>query len=130
MYRFFASVGQDTQLLLWDLALEEIAAPLRCPPGGSPTLSSGGGHSGNWNSICPLGTLHPSPSIRDVLKLSPVMAQRVHTEPLSGVIFTSESVLTVCREGHIKVWARPWQNVTNPLPTMLEAEQALRADLS
>ncbi|KAH1030620.1 hypothetical protein J1N35_042794 [Gossypium stocksii] len=118
MYRF-GSVGQDTQLLLWDLEMDEIVVPLRrCPPGGSPTYSSGyppggsptfstGSQSSHWDNVCPLGTLQPAPSIQDVPKISPLVAHRVHTEPLSGLIFTPESVLTVCRQGHIKVWMRP-----------------------
>ncbi|XP_043696701.1 WD repeat-containing protein 20-like isoform X2 [Telopea speciosissima] len=106
MYRF-GSVGQDTQLLLWDLAMDEIVVPLRrVPPGGSPTFSTGN-QSAHWDSICPVGTIQPAPSIRDVPKLSPVVVHRVHVEPLSGLIFTQESVVTVCREGHIKIWMRP-----------------------
>ncbi|KAK6244736.1 hypothetical protein QUC31_011145 [Theobroma cacao] len=106
MYRF-GSVGQDTQLLLWDLEMDEIVVPLRRgPPGGSPTYSTGS-QSSHWDNVCPLGTLQTAPSIRDVPKISPVVAHRVHTEPLSGLIFTQESVLTVCREGHIKIWMRP-----------------------
>ncbi|KAJ4972218.1 hypothetical protein NE237_005317 [Protea cynaroides] len=106
VYRF-GSVGQDTQLLLWDLAMDEIVVPLRrVPPGGSPTFSTGS-QSSHWDSICPVGTLQPAPSIRDVPKLSPVVAHRVHVEPLSGLIFTQESVVSVCREGHIKIWMRP-----------------------
>ncbi|KAF2289949.1 hypothetical protein GH714_039273 [Hevea brasiliensis] len=106
MYRF-GSVGQDTQLLLWDLEMDEIVVPLRrCPPGGSPTFSTGS-QSSHWDSAVPVGTLQPAPSMRDVPKLSPLVAHRVHTEPLSGLIFTHESVLTVCREGHIKIWMRP-----------------------
>eukprot|EP00262_Sarcandra_glabra_P010958 TRINITY_DN26664_c0_g1_i1.p1 TRINITY_DN26664_c0_g1~~TRINITY_DN26664_c0_g1_i1.p1 ORF type:complete len:548 (+),score=51.97 TRINITY_DN26664_c0_g1_i1:424-2067(+) len=106
MYRF-GSVGQDTQLLLWDLVMDEIVVPLRrCPPGGSPTFSAGS-PSAHWDSISPVGTLQPAPSMRDVPKLSPVVAHRVHAEPLSGLIFTGESVLTVCREGHVKIWMRP-----------------------
>ncbi|KAG4152287.1 hypothetical protein ERO13_D04G113600v2 [Gossypium hirsutum] len=106
MYRF-GSVGQDTQLLLWDLEMDEIVVPLRrCPPGGSPTYSTGS-QSSHWDNISPLGTLQPAPSIRDVPKVSPLVAHRVHNEPLSGLIFTQESVLTVCREGHIKIWMRP-----------------------
>ncbi|XP_073013072.1 uncharacterized protein [Typha latifolia] len=111
MYRF-GSVGQDTQLLLWDLVMDEIVVPLRHPPGGSPTFSSGG-HSAHWDNICPPGTLQPAPSMRDVPKLSPVVAHRVHVEPLSGVLFTSESVLTICREGHIKIWTRPGHDDSN-----------------
>ncbi|KAK6231587.1 hypothetical protein SCA6_001660 [Theobroma cacao] len=106
MYRF-GSVGQDTQLLLWDLEMDEIVVPLRRgPPGGSPTYSTGS-QSSHWDNVCPLGTLQTAPSIRDVPKISPVVAHRVHTEPLSGLSFTQESVLTVCREGHIKIWMRP-----------------------
>ncbi|OMO73525.1 hypothetical protein COLO4_27040 [Corchorus olitorius] len=106
MYRF-GSVGQDTQLLLWDLEMDEIVVPLRrCPPGGSPTYSTGS-QSSHWENAVPLGTLQSAPSIRDVPKISPLVAHRVHTEPLSGVMFTQESVLTVCREGHIKIWMRP-----------------------
>ncbi|XP_041998486.1 dystrophia myotonica WD repeat-containing protein-like isoform X1 [Salvia splendens] len=105
VYRF-GSVGQDTQLLLWDLEMDELVVPVRRAPGGSPTFSTGS-QSSHWDSACPVGTLQPSPSMRDVPKLSPLVAHRVHTEPLSGLLFTQESVLTVCREGHIKIWMRP-----------------------
>lgn len=105
MYRF-GSVGQDAQLLLWDLVMDELVVPLRRPPGGSPTFSTGS-QSAHWDSICPVGTLQPAPSMRDVPKLSPLVVHRVHSEPLSGLIFTQESVLTVCREGHVKIWMRP-----------------------
>lgn len=87
--------------------MDEIVVPLRRgPPGGSPTYSTGS-QSSHWDNVCPLGTLQTAPSIRDVPKISPVVAHRVHTEPLSGLSFTQESVLTVCREGHIKIWMRP-----------------------
>ncbi|WJZ93141.1 hypothetical protein VitviT2T_012102 [Vitis vinifera] len=105
VYRF-GSVGQDTQLLLWDLEMDEIVVPLRRCPGGSPTFSTGS-QSSHWDNACPVGTLQPAPSIRDVPKLSPLVAHRVHTDPLSGLMFTQESVLTACREGHIKIWTRP-----------------------
>ncbi|KAL3825915.1 hypothetical protein ACJIZ3_021944 [Penstemon smallii] len=105
VYRF-GSVGQDTQLLLWDLEMDELVVPVRRAPGGSPTYSTGS-QSAHWDSASPVGTLQPSPSSRDVPKLSPLVAHRVHTEPLSGLIFTKESLLTICREGHIKIWMRP-----------------------
>lgn len=110
VYRF-GSVGQDTQLLLWDLEMNEIVVPLRRAPGGSPRSGSPtystASQSPHWDSACVPGTLQPSPSMRDVPKLSPMVVHRVHTEPLSGVMFTQDSVLTACREGHIKVWMRP-----------------------
>ncbi|KAF6173777.1 hypothetical protein GIB67_041752 [Kingdonia uniflora] len=113
VYRF-GSVGQDTQMLLWDLAMDDIVVPLRrCPPGGSPTYSTGS-QSSHWDNISPLGTLQPAPSMRDVPKLSPLVAHRVDNEPLSGMIFTQESVLTACREGHVKIWTRPGYGETQP----------------
>ncbi|MCL7045764.1 hypothetical protein MKW94_004742 [Papaver nudicaule] len=112
MYRF-GSVGQDTQLLLWDLVMDEIVVPLRrYPTGGSPTYSTGS-QSSYWDNISPVGTLQPAPSIRNVPKISPLVVQRVHTDPLSGLIFTKESILTVCREGHVKVWTRPVPSESN-----------------
>uniref|UniRef100_A0A1J3G9D4 Putative catabolite repression protein creC n=1 Tax=Noccaea caerulescens TaxID=107243 RepID=A0A1J3G9D4_NOCCA len=84
MYRF-GSVGQDTQLLLWDLEMDEIVVPLRRPPGGSPIYSTGS-HSAHWDNVVPMGTLQPAPCMLDVPKLSPVVVHRVHTEPLSGLI--------------------------------------------
>ncbi|KAL6979315.1 hypothetical protein U1Q18_020979 [Sarracenia purpurea var. burkii] len=106
MYRF-GSVGQDTQLLLWDLSMDEIVVPLRRrPPGGSPSFSTGS-QSSHWDSAAPVGTLQPAPSMRDIPKLSPLVAHPVHSEPLSGVSFTQEFVLTACREGHVKIWTRP-----------------------
>eukprot|EP00249_Psilotum_nudum_P023074 c28742_g1_i2 orf=634-2244(+) len=107
-YRF-GSVGQDTQLLLWDLSMDEVVMPLRRlgPSGGSPTFSSGSGHSSHWESGRPVGALQPSPLRQEVPKLAPVVAHRVHLEPLSGLIFTKESIVTFCHDGHIKVWVRP-----------------------
>ncbi|XP_031382770.1 probable catabolite repression protein creC isoform X2 [Punica granatum] len=135
LYRF-GSVGQDTQLLLWDLEMDEIVVPLRRPPGGSPTLSTGS-QSSHWDNVTPVGTLQPAPSMRDIPKISPVVAHRVHTEPLSGLIFTTESVLTVCREGHIKVWIRPHiaeaQGASNPetaLSTSLKDKPLLSSKVS
>ncbi|KAL5711431.1 hypothetical protein ACHQM5_021888 [Ranunculus cassubicifolius] len=115
MYRF-GSVGQDTQLLLWDLVMDELVVPLRRAPGGSPTFSTGS-QSSHWDNIPAVGTLQPAPSTLTIPKLSPLVVHRVHSEPLSGLVFTQESVLTVCREGHIKVWMRPGYAETQPAST-------------
>ncbi|KAF3572358.1 hypothetical protein F2Q69_00061773 [Brassica cretica] len=102
----FSTQKLDTQILLWDLEMDEIVVPLRRPPGGSPTYSTGS-QSAHWDNVIPVGTLQPAPCKRDVPKLSPVIAHRVHTEPLSGLMFTQEFVVTACREGHLKIWTRP-----------------------
>ncbi|XP_051130383.1 probable catabolite repression protein creC [Andrographis paniculata] len=105
VYRF-GSVGQDAQLLLWDFEMDELIVPVRRLPGGSPTFSAGS-RSSHWDGLASAGTLRPAPSIRDVPKLSPLVVHRVHTEPLSGLIFVRDSVLTASRDGHIKIWSRP-----------------------
>ncbi|GAB2272383.1 hypothetical protein Dimus_007209 [Dionaea muscipula] len=106
MYRF-GTVGQDTQLLLWDLVMDDIVVPL------SRSLLSrsqgSGSQSPHANGSYPaaVGSLLPSPKQKDIPKLAPLVAHRVDHEPLSGLIFTRDSVLTACREGHIKIWMRP-----------------------
>jgi WD repeat-containing protein 20 len=93
--------------------MDEIAVPLRHPSAGSPTFSSGS-PSTHWDNACPpTGVLQPSPRMRDVPKLSPLVAHRVHVDPLSGLDFTSESILTICREGLVKIWARPSNSENN-----------------
>ncbi|GJN13668.1 hypothetical protein PR202_gb00398 [Eleusine coracana subsp. coracana] len=70
---------------------------------------SSGSPSAHWDSAAcpPTGVLQPSPKMRHVPKLSPLVAHRVHVDPLSGLVFTNESIVTICREGLIKIWARP-----------------------
>jgi len=116
--------------------MDEIVVPLRRPPGGSPTYSTGS-QSSHWDNVVPLGSLQPAPSMRDVPKISPLVAHRVHTEPLSGLIFTQESVLTACREGHIKVWMRPGlaadtqsTNSENLLATSLKDKPSLSTKIT
>jgi WD repeat-containing protein 20 len=100
-------------LLLWDLVPDEIVVPLRHPSSGSPTFSSGS-PTAHWDNACPpTGVLQPSPKMRHVPKLSPLVAHRVHADPLSGLVFTSESIITICREGLIKIWARPGESEDN-----------------
>ena len=110
---YILSCLQDTQLLLWDLSMDEVVMPLRrlAPSGGSPTLSSGSGQASYWdNPQHRFGVLQAPPVRREVPKLSPVVAHRVHVEPLSGILFTKDAILTVCHEGHVKVWTRPDSN--------------------
>lgn len=93
-------------MLLWDLEMDEIVVPLRRAPGGSPTISTGS-QSAHWDHITPIGILQPAPTILDIPKISPLITHRVHADPLSGILFSRESILTVCREGNTKVWMRP-----------------------
>ncbi|KAH9545819.1 hypothetical protein CY35_12G067200 [Sphagnum magellanicum] len=107
-YRF-GSVGQDTQLLLWDFAMDEVVVPLRhmAPLGVSPSFSASTNQSTCDGAVHTMGALHPAPIRKEVPKLAPVMAHRVHAEPLSGLLFTKDAIVTACHEGHVKIWDRP-----------------------
>ncbi|GJY54025.1 hypothetical protein Tco_0445689 [Tanacetum coccineum] len=54
VYRF-GSVGQDTQVLLWVLEMEELVVPMRRAHGRSPTMSTGR-QSADWDNAYPIGT--------------------------------------------------------------------------
>ncbi|GAQ78505.1 WD40 protein DMR-N9 [Klebsormidium nitens] len=183
-YRF-GSVGQDTQLLLWDFAMEEFASVPRgiatTPLANSQTLSHPptptapihtankppnlaalntgfqpdvnkhptprsegpatplGGYTPQGNTphganaqlgaSTPLGVntphgvtspygvnsshgvnghgLAPPVSRKEVPKLAPIMAHKVHAEPLSDIVFVGDALLTSCHEGVVKIWQRP-----------------------
>lgn len=118
-YRF-GSVGQDTQLLLWDLSMDEVVVPLRMAPvsGGSPSVLSTNQAAGWDGALHSAGPLRHAPARKEVPKLAPVMAHRVHAEPLSGLLFSKEAIVTACHEGHLKIWDRPGQsdNLPNHTP--------------
>ncbi|OIW21557.1 hypothetical protein TanjilG_06250 [Lupinus angustifolius] len=95
---YLATVGRDGSLRVFDYSKEFLVCGGKSYYGALLCCA--------W-SVAPLGTLQPAPSMRDVPKISPSVAHHAYTEPLSGLIFTQESVLTACREGHIKVWVRP-----------------------
>uniref|UniRef100_A0A0E0R4W4 Uncharacterized protein n=1 Tax=Oryza rufipogon TaxID=4529 RepID=A0A0E0R4W4_ORYRU len=123
MYRF-ASIGQDAQLLLWDLTKDELNVSLthasscsESSSSGSCSASSSSGSSSteDRDKEFPLGFLHPSPRLQEVPKLSPEVAHLVGVEPLFTLEFTSESVITVCRRGRITT--RPREEIDNETET-------------
>jgi hypothetical protein len=42
-----------------------------------------------------------------VAMLQPLMAKGIHREPLAGITFREDSIMTSDRRGHVKVWKRP-----------------------
>uniref|UniRef100_A0A7I4F8D6 Anaphase-promoting complex subunit 4 WD40 domain-containing protein n=1 Tax=Physcomitrium patens TaxID=3218 RepID=A0A7I4F8D6_PHYPA len=117
-YRF-GSVGQDTQLLLWDLSMDEVVVPLRMAPVSSGSPSVLNHQAAGWDGAAhSVGPLRHAPARKEVPKLAPVMAHRVHAEPLSGLLFTKEAIVTACHEGNLKIWDRPGHgdNLLNHTP--------------
>lgn len=111
---------QDTQLLLWDLSMDEVVVPLRMAPvsGGSPSMLSTNQTTAGWDgAMHSAGPLRHAPARKEVPKLAPVMAHRVHAEPLSGLLFSKEAIVTACHEGHLKIWDRPGHSDNLPIHT-------------
>ncbi|CAI5512291.1 unnamed protein product [Closterium sp. Naga37s-1] len=97
--------------------------------GGSSSSNAGGGGSGGGalrdasgsnasHGINAAAVLVPPPSRKDVPRISPVMAHKVHVEPLSALAFSQQAVLTACHEGYVKLWLRPG---TTPPPGSIAA---------
>lgn len=106
-------------MLLWDLSMDEVVVPLRMAPvsGGSPSVLSTN-HTAGWDgAVHSAGPLRHAPARKEVPKLAPVMAHRVHAEPLSGLLFSKEAIVTACHEGHLKIWDRPVHSDTLPIHT-------------
>eukprot|EP00271_Cylindrocystis_brebissonii_P004816 TRINITY_DN1672_c0_g1_i1.p1 TRINITY_DN1672_c0_g1~~TRINITY_DN1672_c0_g1_i1.p1 ORF type:complete len:647 (+),score=111.38 TRINITY_DN1672_c0_g1_i1:968-2908(+) len=115
------SVGQDSQLLLWDLRVDEVVLPLRWQQqqqaGSSgalsarPSLDLGQGaqhpHSTSSPARRVVGVLQPAPLSKDVPRLTAIMAHQLHTEPLSDLAFFKDAIVTIDYEGQIKIWSRP-----------------------
>lgn len=81
----------------------------------SASSSSGSSSTEDRDKEFPLGFLHPSPRLQEVTKLSPEVAHLVGVDPLFTLVFTSESVITVCRRGRITT--RPREEIDNETET-------------
>ncbi|KAF9357123.1 hypothetical protein BGX26_004240 [Mortierella sp. AD094] len=49
-----------------------------------------------------------------VAMLQPLMVKGIHQEPLTGITFREDAILTSDRRGHIKVWKRPTTFSSHP----------------
>ncbi|CAI5485290.1 unnamed protein product [Closterium sp. Naga37s-1] len=99
--------------------------------GSSSSNAGGGGSSGgalrdasgsNASHGAAAAVLVPPPSRKDVPRISPVMAHKVHVEPLSALAFSQQAVLTACHEGCVKLWLRPG---ATPPPGSIAATSSL-----
>ncbi|KAJ1655554.1 hypothetical protein IWQ61_004716 [Dispira simplex] len=114
-YRF-GSVGEDTRILFWDFSVNALHRPksaavqLRRMSRASSTFNP---YSANLLHIKHENVYHQV-SLRDeVAVLEPVMSQSVHKYPVCSITFREDVVITTCRFGHIKIWARPQNPTTN-----------------
>lgn len=61
----------------------------------------------NGNGINGVQIVRPPEPRSHVAMLQPMMAKNVHVEPLSGITFREDAIMTSDRRGHIRVWKRP-----------------------
>ncbi|KAH6923612.1 hypothetical protein HPB50_003238 [Hyalomma asiaticum] len=127
-YRF-GSVGQDTQLCLWDLTEDVLKQP-RAPraslllTGNSSPNAAGAPQAAqqqarqqqqqtranNTSTVGPHQRLVGSPAcprLDEVPMLEPHICKKVAPERLTALVFREDCLVTACQEGYVCTWARP-----------------------
>ncbi|CAG8610593.1 15912_t:CDS:2, partial [Racocetra persica] len=111
-YRF-GSVGEDTKLLLWDFSVNALHKPKHA---GSHRRASLASQSHATSIVLRRNlaereilknTVHPCLPRSEVAILQPVMDKSIDDDPLCSITFREDCIITSCRKGHIKLWARP-----------------------
>ncbi|KAH7059349.1 WD40-repeat-containing domain protein [Linnemannia elongata] len=110
-YRF-GSVGEDAKLLLWDFSVGALHKP---KADDRQSLKSGHGfsslfrhqHKAHGGVAQGMQVVRPPEPRSHVAMLQPLMAKGIHQEPLAGITFREDAIMTSDRRGHIKVWKRP-----------------------
>ncbi|KAK3051729.1 hypothetical protein LTR09_007029 [Extremus antarcticus] len=119
-YRF-GSVGEDCRLLLWDFSVGMLRRPkvrARGSVGGTgrkesmatvnrmrsnSSRSDGVGEGGEGE----VEVVHAVDAMTSTAQLPPVMSKAADPHPLCWLGFEEGSILTSCKEGHIREWQRP-----------------------
>ncbi|RPA84165.1 WD40 repeat-like protein [Ascobolus immersus RN42] len=139
-YRF-GSVGEDCRLLLWDFSVGMLHRPKAighnsrgsissAVPGNNvgssanrartTTLDSGRFRSdsslpafvaADGEGAVPPSNNHPVESRARTAVLPPIMSKMVDPEPLSQIVFMEDSIVITCKDGHIRTWDRPSNNI-------------------
>lgn len=109
-YRF-GSVGEDSQLLLWDFSPQALPKPKSRARRGSQSVHSVYSTLTHGDKHLLTPTLHPLIPRNQVVMIQPLMSQSVHADPLCSLIFREDAIITTCRRGHIKIWGRPPKQV-------------------
>jgi len=125
-YRF-GSVGDDGRLLLWDFSVGMLSRPkVSSPKQHRESISSSlvSGAQGRLRAESNAGRLrsesvvtaktdedgvmiHPMEPRARTSNLPAIMSKMVDPDPLCQVIFREDSIITTCKDGHIKTWDRP-----------------------
>ncbi|PPJ53724.1 hypothetical protein CBER1_00835 [Cercospora berteroae] len=123
-YRF-GSVGEDCRLLLWDFSVGMLGRPkaMRARgsisshvPGDRKQSSVTAGRFRSNSNLTQVPTaesteeadvVHPVDSKASTAVLPPVMSKSIDEHPLCWLGFEADSIITSCKDGHIREWQRP-----------------------
>lgn len=89
------SVGHDTQLCLWELPEDVLAAPAR--PRGVKRRP---------DPLQLVGT-PGCPRLDECPILEPLVCKKIAHERLTSLLFCPDCVITACQDGYVYTWARP-----------------------
>ncbi|KAI5370594.1 Putative WD40/YVTN repeat-like-containing domain superfamily [Septoria linicola] len=123
-YRF-GSVGEDCRLLLWDFSVGMLGRPKTMRQRGSISSHLPGERKqstttvGRFRSSSNLTQVPTAESTDDgeivhavdakasTAVLPPVMSKSIDEHPLCWLGFEADSIVTSCKDGHIREWMRP-----------------------
>ena len=130
-YRF-GSVGEDRRLLLWDFSVGMLHRP-KAVSISARQRGSIVSYAQSRNRVESQATMryrsnstltvsnddedvlieHPVESRTRTAELPPVLSKIIDDDPLSWIGFDEDSIITACSEGHIRIWDRPQEGVSN-----------------
>ncbi|CEJ91057.1 hypothetical protein VHEMI06795 [[Torrubiella] hemipterigena] len=112
-YRF-GSVGDDGRLCLWDFNVamahaSKNATRNRGSISSHPETDHGDGTTNGRNIS------HEVEMRANIPMIPAVLTTPIHKSPLCWLEFTSDSIMTSCKSGHIRTWNRPGMGPTEPV---------------
>ncbi|KAL8304973.1 hypothetical protein RB597_004066 [Gaeumannomyces tritici] len=112
-YRF-GSVGEDCRLCLWDfnvgmLHRPKAAASIQRGAAATSPLQRADTQNTTSTASEPAEKVLPHPVVprAKTAMLPPVCSKSIDKDPLCWLEFTEESIMTSCKNGHIRTWSRP-----------------------
>lgn len=87
------SVGQDTQICLWELPEDNLTPP-------KPRVKR------KADPLQLIGTAG-CPRLDECPLLEPLICKKIAQERLTTIIFRSDCIVTACQDGYVYTWARP-----------------------
>lgn len=105
-----ASVGQDCQLGLWEIAVgdrAEVTTPRAATGLNDLYVDTPMTLDSTCNRSRQVGEVAEAPTRAEMTILAPLLLHKVHVEPLTDVRFLPDALLVAAHDGSVKRWQRP-----------------------